>query len=274
MSLGYAGPLPHKTTSRTTSIADRSIGHRNVTCCLFCSQDLGRTDACLRHVKAKHTLESVEELPHWDTVFNADPLHISARKVKRPDGDKVYDVGYCWDCHHWIQGRTSKQFQEHRCKMRKPYQRKTAAVAAPPPTIVAEAEVEPEADDGDAVYAAEQKMWSEVRDNLYTSLSRYVSKWSQAQKINILGAAQVAREQEDAESACYSMIQNLADLYRSATATPVTSAVPTPPPAAPVAPAAASLAVASAATWKRPLKSSPVHEVVPISPSPGGRELR
>jgi hypothetical protein len=273
MSVSYAGPLPAATLGRRSTVTDRNTTHRNVTCCLFCSEELSRTDHCLRHVKAKHTLESVEKLSHWDTVFNADPLHISARKVKRPDGDKLYDIGYCWDCHHWIPGRTVAQFQQHTCKMRKPYQRKTAA-PPPPPTIVADVEAEAEADDGDAVYAAEQKMWSEVRDNLYSSLSRYVSKWPQAQKISILGAAQVAREEADSESACYSIIQNLADLYRSATTTtPVTSAPhPAPPPPPAVAPVPSP--AASAATWKRPSKSSPVHEVVPISPSPGGRELR
>jgi hypothetical protein len=48
---------------------------------------------------------------------------------------------------------------------------------------------------------------------------------------------------------------------------PVATSHPAPPPVAPAPPA-------SPATWKRPSKSSPVHEVVPISPSPGGRELR
>ena len=162
--------------------------------------------------------------------------------------------------------------------MRKPYQRKTAAVAAPPPTIVAEAEpeAEAEADDGDAVYAAEQKMWSEVRDNLYTSLSRYVSKWPQVQKISILGAAQVAREEADAESACYSMIQNLADLYRSATTTtPVPSAPnPAPPPPPAVAPAPPAAAPAPASPAPVATQTKPYHSRQTLAAPAGGRELR
>jgi hypothetical protein len=258
MSVSYTGPMPKMTTPRRTGLSDRNTAHRNVTSCLFCSEELSRTDHCLRHVKAKHSLGEVDELPHWETVFNADPLHISARKVKRPDGDKIYDVGYCWDCHHWIPGRSMVQFQEHTCKMRKPYQRKTDVTPPPPVASIVPENDDEEEDDG------EETKWAEIRDTLTSTLRRHTLKWPDADKHRVMAIAHKALGESDSMLACSDLVRMLADLTRS----PVTPAATPPPPVAvktpvPVAPPAPVVT-----------QNKPYHARQTLAAPAGGRELR
>jgi hypothetical protein len=215
-------------------------------------------------VKAKHSLESVEELPHWDTVFNADPLHISARKVKRPDGDKIYDVGYCWDCHHWIPGRTMGQFQEHKCKMRKPYQRK-AVTPSPAPVPKNEDDDDEDNESVSAEDKAENQKWDDARDELYHLCKTNTTKWPKEERGKLLGVIQAALQDSDPMLGFRQAVLGLLSAAKpevQAPAAPVSSTSPAAAPPAPVSVPAEPVA-----------STKPFHQRQVLA-APGGRELR